>query len=76
MPKLTVEGVGEFEVPQGKRLVLALESMLESGHLGFVGGRYVALLPLPDLERVADLLNTAAERKRASEEVAGGGPKT
>ena len=24
MPKLTVEGVGEFEVPQGKRLVLAL----------------------------------------------------
>ncbi|HEY7310048.1 MAG TPA: 2Fe-2S iron-sulfur cluster-binding protein [Gemmataceae bacterium] len=25
MPKLTVEGVGEFDVPQGKRLVLALE---------------------------------------------------
>jgi hypothetical protein len=25
MPKLTVENVGEFEVPQGKRLVLALE---------------------------------------------------
>ena len=24
MPKLTVEGVGEFEVPPGKRLVLAL----------------------------------------------------
>ena len=24
MPKLTVEGVGEFEVPQGKRLVNAL----------------------------------------------------
>jgi ferredoxin len=24
MPKLNVEGVGEFEVPQGKRLVLAL----------------------------------------------------
>lgn len=24
MPKLTVEGVGEFEVPSGKRLVLAL----------------------------------------------------
>jgi ferredoxin len=24
MPKLTVEGVGEFDVPQGKRLVLAL----------------------------------------------------
>ncbi len=24
MPKLTVEGVGEFEVPAGKRLVLAL----------------------------------------------------
>jgi ferredoxin len=25
MPKLTVEGVGTFDVPQGKRLVLALE---------------------------------------------------
>src|SRR3954453_21971572 len=25
MPKLTVEGVGEFDVPEGKRLVLALE---------------------------------------------------
>lgn len=25
MPKLTVEGVGEFEAPEGKRLVLALE---------------------------------------------------
>lgn len=24
MPKLSVEGVGEFEVPQGKRLVNAL----------------------------------------------------
>ncbi len=24
MPKLTVDGVGEFEVPAGKRLVLAL----------------------------------------------------
>ena len=25
MPQLTVEGVGQFQVPQGKRLVLALE---------------------------------------------------
>ena len=25
MPKLTVEGVGTFDVPEGKRLVLALE---------------------------------------------------
>lgn len=25
MPKLTVEGVGTFDVPQGKRLVLALQ---------------------------------------------------
>jgi ferredoxin len=25
MPKLEVEGVGEFEVPEGKRLVLAIE---------------------------------------------------
>jgi ferredoxin len=25
MPKLTIEGVGEFEVPEGKRLVKAIE---------------------------------------------------
>ncbi|MFO0925806.1 MAG: 2Fe-2S iron-sulfur cluster-binding protein [Gemmataceae bacterium] len=30
MPKLTVEGVGEFEVPEGKRLVLALT---DEGHI-------------------------------------------
>jgi len=30
MPKLKVDGVGEFEVPQNKRLVLALE---DEGHI-------------------------------------------
>jgi ferredoxin len=38
MPKLTVEGVGEFEVPQGKRLVLALEDEAHVDQLHACGG--------------------------------------
>jgi ferredoxin len=38
MAKLTVEGVGEFEVPQGKRLVLALEDEAGVDQLHACGG--------------------------------------
>jgi len=38
MPKLTVEGKGEFEVPQGKRLVLALEDEAGVDQLHACGG--------------------------------------
>src|SRR5256885_4166215 len=38
MPKLTVEGVGQFEVPQGKRLVLALEQDAGIDQLHACGG--------------------------------------
>jgi ferredoxin len=38
MPKLTVEGVGEFDVPQGKRLVLALEDEAGVDQLHACGG--------------------------------------
>ncbi|HEY5312568.1 MAG TPA: 2Fe-2S iron-sulfur cluster-binding protein [Pirellulales bacterium] len=38
MPKLSVEGVGEFEVPQGKRLVLALEQDAGIDQLHACGG--------------------------------------
>jgi len=38
MPKLTVQGVGEFEVPQGKRLVLALEDEAGVDQLHACGG--------------------------------------
>jgi ferredoxin len=38
MPKLTVEGVGEFDVPQGKRLVLALEDEARVDQLHACGG--------------------------------------
>jgi ferredoxin len=38
MPMLTVEGVGEFDVPQGKRLVLALEQDAEIDQLHACGG--------------------------------------
>src|SRR5438552_8167953 len=38
MANLTVEGVGEFEVPQGKRLVLALEDEAKVDQLHACGG--------------------------------------
>jgi ferredoxin len=38
MPKLTVEGVGESDVPQGKRLVLALEDEAKVDQLHACGG--------------------------------------
>ena len=38
MPKLTVEGVGEFNVPEGKRLVLALEDEAKVDQLHACGG--------------------------------------
>jgi ferredoxin len=38
MPKLTVEGVGQVEVPQGKRLVLALEQDAKIDQLHACGG--------------------------------------
>ena len=38
MPKLTVQGVGEFDVPAGKRLVLALEDEAKVDQLHACGG--------------------------------------
>jgi ferredoxin len=38
MPKLTVEGVGEFDVPLGKRMVLALEDDAKIDQLHACGG--------------------------------------
>src|SRR5262245_54862087 len=38
MPKLTVEGIGEFQVPQNKRLVLALEDEAKIDQLHACGG--------------------------------------
>jgi ferredoxin len=38
MPKLTVEGIGQFEVPQGKRLVLALSQDAGVDQLHACGG--------------------------------------
>ena len=39
MPVLTVEGVGAFDVPEGKRLVLALEEDAGVDQLHACGGR-------------------------------------
>jgi ferredoxin len=38
MPMLTVEGVGQYEVPAGKRLVLALEQDVRIDQLHACGG--------------------------------------
>jgi ferredoxin len=38
MPKLTVEGLGTFDVPQDKRLVLALEDAAKVDQLHACGG--------------------------------------
>ena len=38
MPKLTVEGAGTFDVPAGKRLVLALEDEAQIDQLHACGG--------------------------------------
>ncbi len=39
MPKLTVEGAGQYDVPQGKRLVLALEQDAGVDQLHACGGQ-------------------------------------
>jgi ferredoxin len=39
MPQLTVEGMGTFEVPQGKRLVAALRDEAASDQLHACGGK-------------------------------------
>lgn len=38
MPKLTVEGIGEFQIPEGKRLVNALREEVGSDQLHACGG--------------------------------------
>ena len=38
MPKLTVDGAGSFDVPQGKRLVLALEDEAKIDQMHACGG--------------------------------------
>jgi len=38
MPKLTVQGVGEFEIPPGKKLVLAMEDEAKIDQLHSCGG--------------------------------------
>lgn len=39
MPKLTVDGVGEWEVPAGKRLILALKEDAGTDQLHACGGK-------------------------------------
>jgi len=63
MPKLTVEGVGAFEVPAGKRLVNALEDEAGVDQLHACGG--VARCTTCRVEFVAGEPARVAEAERA-----------
>src|SRR5262245_5706173 len=76
MPKLTVEGVGEFEVPQDKRLVLALEDEAQVDQLHACGGN--ARCTTCRVEFVAgepDRMTAAEESVPAARGLAGGRPR-
>jgi ferredoxin len=68
MPKLTVEGAGTFEVPQGKRLVLALTDDAKVDQLHACGGnarcttcRVEFISGEPDIMTVAEKTVLAAK---------------
>ena len=63
MPQLTVEGVGDFEVPEGKRLVLALEDEAKVDQLHACGGNArCTTCRVQFLEGEPDMM-TAAEKQ-------------
>lgn len=63
MPKLTVDGVGEYEVPAGKRLVLALTDEAGTDQLHACGG--VAKCTTCRVEFVAGEPDTMTEAEKA-----------
>lgn len=62
MPKLTVEGVGEFEVPAGKRLVLALTDEAGVDQLHACGGKAACTTCRVEFVSGEPDLMTAAEK--------------
>jgi ferredoxin len=71
MPKLTVEGVGEFEVPAGKRLVNALSDEAGVDQLHACGG--VARCTTCRVEFVSGEPSKMTEAEKAVSRVAGSG---
>ncbi len=67
MPKLTVEGVGTFEVPYGKRLVLALEDEAGIDQLHACGGNCRCTTCRVEFVAGEPEEMTAAERTRLAE---------
>jgi ferredoxin len=63
MPKLTVADVGEFEVPAGKRLVLALTDEVQADQLHACGGN--ARCTTCRVEFVAGEPDTITEAEKA-----------
>ena len=62
MPKLTVEGVGDFEVPQGKRLVLALTDEVGIDQLHACGGNAKCTTCRVEFQKGEPQRMTVAER--------------
>lgn len=72
MPKLTVEGVGEFAVPQGKRLVNALEDEARIDQLHACGGNARCTTCRVEFIDGEPAAHTAAEKERlAARELTG-----
>ena len=63
MPRLTVEGVGEFEVPEGKRLVLALTDEAGVDQLHACGGHARCTTCRVEITEGEPAELTAAERE-------------
>ena len=64
MPKLTVEGYGTFEVPQGKRLVLAIEQDAKVDILHACGGNARCTTCRVEFIAGEPAAHTAAEQER------------
>ncbi len=64
MPKLTVEGAGQYEVPPGKRLVLALEQDAAIDQLHACGGHARCTTCRVEFIAGEPTTHTAAEKER------------
>ncbi len=64
MPKLTVEGVGTFDVPAGKRLVLALEQDARIDQMHACGGNARCTTCRVEFVAGEPAKQTRAERER------------
>ena len=67
MPNLTVEGIGTFAIPQGKRLVLALEDEAGVDQLHACGGNCMCTTCQVEFVAGEPSTMTAAEKDKLAE---------